>query len=248
MTKYLLLITFSLIFSFGVDSSESTHKSYALNVIPVATPPVQSETDKLVLDKNEVYLPCPPGYRCIGGRVCDSDMTIVVSAGKSQSNQLNYEYTVSGGRIIGEGAKVTWDMTGAEPGTYQIRVDIEDKSKGQKQTETKIITVKNHNCFMDCVCPTLSANAPTSPTKAGEMMIFTANVSGGSGEEITYNWTISDGEIIEGQGTPVIKVSTNPKMAGKTIEATVEIGGVCEECLKTESASGSVASAKRVKK
>ncbi len=247
MLKYLLLITLSLIFSFRFNSNESTHKSYALNVMPMATPPIQSETDKLILDKNEFYLPCPPAYRCIGGRGCDYNMTIAVSAGKSQNKQLNYEYTVSGGRIIGEGAKVTWDMTGAEPGTYQIRVDIEDKSKGQKRAESETITVKNHNCFMDCVCPTLSVNAPTSPTKAGETMIFTADVLGGV-EDITYNWTISDGEIIEGQGTPVIKVSTNSKMAGKIVKATVEIGGVCEECTKTESANGSVASTKRGKK
>jgi hypothetical protein len=248
MSKYLLLIVFSLIFSFGVDSSQSTRKSYALNVIPMATPPEQNETDKLVLDKNTICAPCPPGVKPLPRLPCEHNMAIVVSASKSINDKDVYSYTISGGRIVGEGAKVVWDMTGAQPGTYQIRVDIKDKSKGQKRTESATITVLDGGCVWDCVCPTLTVDAPKSPVEIGEAMTFTANVSGGSGEEITYNWTISDGEIIEGQGTPFIKVSTNSKMAGKTIEATVEIGGVCEQCPKTESASVSVASAKRVKK
>lgn len=248
MSKYLLLITIFLIFSSEFDSSESSRKSYVLNVNRITTSSKRTETEKLVLDKNTVCPPCPPGHRSCSVVKCDDNMAITVSASKPENDKAIYKYTVSGGRIIGEGAKVVWNMTGAQPGTYQIRVDIEGKSKEQKQSETKTITVFSNQCICDCVCPTLSVDPPTSPTEAGEAMTFAANVIGGSGDTITYNWTVSVGEIIEGQGTPVIKVSTNSKMAGKTIKATVEIGGVCEECPKTESASSSVASAKRVKK
>lgn len=248
MSKYLLLITFSLIFSFGVNSSESTRKNYALNVIPMATPPVQGETDKLILDKNTVCAPCPPGAKPLPRLSCEHDMAIMVSASKSINDKDVFSYTISGGRIVGGGAKVVWDLTGAQPGTYQIRVDIESKSKGQKRTESATVTVLDGGCVWDCFCPTLTIDAPKSPVEIGETIIFSASVSGGSGEEITYNWTISDGKIIEGQGTPVIKVSTNSKMAGKIVKATIEIGGVCEECPKTESASSSIVRAKRVKK
>ena len=82
-------------------------------------------------------------------------------------------------------------------------------------------------------------------------MSFTANVSGGSQSDVTYSWTISDGKIIEGQGTPSITVATNYKMAGKTVKATIEIGefgGLCEACLKIQSASGLVSETKRIKK
>ena len=48
-----------------------------------------------------------------------------------------------------------------------------------------------------------------------------------SAEEITYKWTISAGAIIEGQGTPTIKVDA---AGAAEITATVEIGGVCDEC------------------
>jgi hypothetical protein len=175
-------------------------------------------------------------------------MTIVVSVGQVENNQLKYEYTVSGGRIIGEGEKVTWNMTGAQPGTYQININTVDKSNGQNWTETKVITVSSQQCDHCSFCPALTVNAPKSSTIAGKEMIFTANVNGVSADTITYTWNVSDGEIIEGQGTAVIHVATDSKMAGKTVKATVEIEGVCSECPKTESAEGSVINAKRIKK
>ncbi len=61
-------------------------------------------------------------------------------------------------------------------------------------------------------------------------MTFTANVSGGSQDDsdVKYTWTTSQGEIISGQGTPVITVQTTPEMAGENVTATVEIGGLCD--------------------
>ncbi|HLM61340.1 MAG TPA: hypothetical protein VK308_11080, partial [Pyrinomonadaceae bacterium] len=110
-----------------------------MNVSPTATPtPVQTEeSDEIVLDEKVVSPPCPPGVRPQPGSACSDDMTIAISAVKPENRQLKYEYTVSGGRVIGEGTKVIWDLTGAQPGTYQIRVDIEDNSTKQRRTETE---------------------------------------------------------------------------------------------------------------
>lgn len=253
MHRYFYLLPFLIfsIWSAGFNPSDSDNKNCSLIVSPTATPTpaVTNESEEIVLDKKLVCLPCLPGRRSIGDSGCaDQNTMITVSSVKPGNNMVKYEYTISGGRIIGEGAKVIWDMTDTQPGTYQIRIDIEDRFTGQKRAETKIITVQDPNCFMDCDCPTLSVNASTTPIKAGETISFTANVGGGSQAEVTYNWTISEGEIIEGQGTPNIKVATNPKMAGKIVKATVEVGEICEECQKTESASVSIANVKRNKK
>ena len=255
MYKYLslLLITFSLIFLLEFNSNRPNAENYFPSVKLATTPtPVNTnESEKVTLDKDVVCHPCPPGNQPVHGRAeCDSDMVITVFGGKSDDNSLKYEYTISGGRIIGEGAKISWDMTGAQPGTYQIRVDIEDKSKEQKRTETKTIEVKDGSCFYDCVCPTLSLVSSASTVKEGETVIFTANVSGvNSDQKITYNWTISDGEITEGQEMPVIRVATNSEMAGKIVKATVEIGGICEVCLgRTETANVTIIKTKRAKK
>lgn len=246
----LLLLLFSSIFWFGFNSDSLIHKSHSANVSPTVTPTPDSSSDSvgIELDRDITSRPCPPGYRCRGN--CDSNMSIVVtiSDAKSENHQLNYNYTVSGGRIVGEGAKVNWDLTGASPGTYKITVGVVDKLGNQLQTATKIITVQECEDGGDCVCPTLSVDAPALPAQAGEAMIFIANVTGGAADNLTYNWTISDGQIIEGQGTPVIKVATNSKMVGKTVTATVEISGVCEVCPKTETGTGKVATKKRKKK
>jgi hypothetical protein len=134
------------------------------------------------------------------------------------------------------------------PGTYTITINIMDKSDAQPQTATKTVTVRDFEDGADCFCPSLSVDSPASPTQAGATMIFIANVNGGGASNITYNWTISDGEIIEGQGTPTIKVATNSKMGGKIVTATIEISGVCEECPKTETGMGKIVVKNRKKK
>jgi hypothetical protein len=68
-------------------------------------------------------------------------------------------------------------------------------------------------------------------------MTFTANVSGGSQQSVTYNWTVSSGTISSGQGTPSITVATDSSMAGGNVTATVNIGGTDPSCNCTTSAS-----------
>lgn len=37
-----------------------------------------------------------------------------------------YDYKVSGGKIIGQGANVVWDLSGVKPGTYTITAAVDD--------------------------------------------------------------------------------------------------------------------------
>ncbi len=78
-----------------------------------------------------------------------------------------------------------------------------------------------------CECPTLSVVRIEPVAYRNKNLMFAANVSGGSGETITYTWKVSAGKIVEGQGTSAIKVDAK---GAQEIIATVEIGGVCEEC------------------
>jgi hypothetical protein len=71
-------------------------------------------------------------------------------------------------------------------------------------------------------------------------MTFTANVSGGSQDTVTYNWSVDKGTIIEGQGTPVITVSTEG-LENTTVTATVDVGGLCGDCPGTDTETGVVA-------
>jgi hypothetical protein len=61
-------------------------------------------------------------------------------------------------------------------------------------------------------------------------MTFTATVSGGSQDQVTYNWSVSEGSITSGQGTPSITVQAPSNEAGGNITATVELGGLDPNC------------------
>ncbi len=197
----------------------------------------------LGLGETIVSPPCPPGQRPRSGQPCSDDQTVTVAttAVDPENDVLTYNYTVSGGRIVGSGANVSWDLTGAQPGTYTITAGVDDSCGVCGQTQTKTITVAACDCEVVCACPTLDVTGPAGITTPGETMTFTANVSGGTGETVTYNWAVTSGTIIEGQGTPVVRVATTPEMAGTNVTATVNIGGVCEECKKDDSETAGIA-------
>ena len=91
--------------------------------------------------------------------------------------------------------------------------------------------VRECDCHAPCICPALDVSGG-GRIKAGENVTFKANVAGGSDTSgLTYKWTISQGEIIAGEGTAEITVRTTKEMSG-TIEATAEITGpgFCEMC------------------
>ncbi len=85
-----------------------------------------------------------------------------------------------------------------------------------------------------CVCPTIKIGGAESADDG--YPTFTAELLGGNEDGvITYKWDISGGKIIEGQGTPMIKVDAEDS---KEVTATVEIGGLdCEECDRFASAT-----------
>ena len=84
-------------------------------------------------------------------------------------------------------------------------------------------------------CPDVYVSSAESVTP-GATVTFTANVSGGDPRVTpTYNWFISDGEIISGQGTSSISVSTTNLKAGTSITATLDVGGFERSCSTSES-------------
>ena len=68
----------------------------------------------------------------------------------------------------------------------------------------------------------------------GETVTFTANVNE-EDESFVYNWSVSDGTIVEGLGTPVVKVITTPEEAEKEITVTVELKNFPSNCVNKAS-------------
>ena len=204
-----------------------------------------ANVDSVTLGDTVITLPCRPGFTSRSG-ACNDNKTISVAtkASDPENDVLTYNYTVSGGRIVGPiGANVSWDLSTAQAGTYTITTGVDDGCGFCGKTDTKTIRVEEcADCVATekpCACPTLSVSGPSGLTNAGDSMTFTATASG----DLTYNWTVSNGTISSGQGTPVITVSTTKEMAGSNVTATVSIGGTearCQ-CQTTGSETASIA-------
>jgi hypothetical protein len=142
-------------------------------------------------------------------------------------NPVRYSWRASGGQIDGDGPTVNWDLTGLAPGYYKAFLDITNGTASEECQAFSTTTI-----LVRCVppvCPNVSIVCPDRLV-VDEPITFSANMSGGSGDvSSTYNWTVSAGRIIEGQGTPTIKVDTKG-LAGETIKATFAIGGYPQTC------------------
>jgi len=186
--------------------------------------------NSVTLSDSEITIGCQPGYKSASGSCDDSrSVSVATSASDPENDPLVYNYTVSGGRIVGSGANVTWDLSGVEKGTYTITTGVDDGCGVCGKTDTKTITVKEcADCVKLCDCPSVSVSGPAGITNPGQSMTFTANVSGGA--NVTYNWTVSAGTISSGQGTSSITVDTTKEMANTSVTASLQIGGLDENC------------------
>lgn len=190
-----------------------------------------ANVDSVDLSATVITLPCRPGYRSTSGSCNDSVKTISVTthASDPENDVLTYNYTVSGGRVVGTGANVQWDLSSAQVGTYTITTGVDDGCGVCGKTDTRTIKVQEcPDCVVisTCSCPPLSVSGPSGVTNPGDAMTFTASAGG----DVTYNWSVSAGTIESGQGTPSISVRTTPDMAGSNVTATVKIGGTDPAC------------------
>jgi hypothetical protein len=202
-----------------------------------------ANVNSVTLSDTTITLGCKPGYRPREGTTCNdsSSISVATSASDPENDVLTYNYTVSGGRIVGTGANVSWDVGGLAPGTYTITAGVDDGCGLCGKTQTQTITIAECDCVIECQCPSLSVTGPAGVTERGGAMTFTANVSGGTAQNITYNWSVSAGTIASGQGTPSITV-TAPSDGTTNVTATVEIGlDVDCACTKTASETAPVA-------
>lgn len=205
---------------------------------------IPANVTALTLSDSEIKLGCKPGFVPKEGQTCNDSSSVNVSttAVDTENDVLTYNYTVSGGRVVGTGANVSWDVGGLQPGTYTITAGVDDGCGLCGKTETKTITIAECDCIQACNCGTLSVTGPAGTTDPGSTMTFTANLSGGSASP-TYNWTVSAGTIESGQGTPSITVATTSEMADSNVTATVQLGGLdpaCN-CPSTASETGGIA-------
>ena len=243
----LLLVAVSLFVSLSFTLRAIADKNQFAFANPTATPTPEllAEIQTVNLDRETAIIPCPVGNLIKENPSCKDDMQVNIRAtAKSLNNsEFDYYYTVSGGKIIGQGASVIWDLTGVKYGDYTVTVQVGHEYQFSDKTISKTIKVYecSHCSFVCRPCPSVSVSGGGT-IKSGETVEFSARVSNGNQKDYSYDWTVSQGEIIEGQGTSKIKVKTSSETIG-TLIATVKIGELanhCQPCRPTASETATV--------
>ncbi|MGH9944389.1 MAG: hypothetical protein ACRD9R_18740, partial [Pyrinomonadaceae bacterium] len=180
-------------------------------------------TVSLSTDRNVLTLCARDAARAV------TEVRLKADARSPDGNQLRYAWTVSGGRVVGEGANTIWDLSGVSPGVYTAQVDV---TSGPDPDCTALATTAVR--VVECpplreFCPSISINCP-EVEQTGNTITFSADVTGGTpGVTSSYNWTVTAGRIVGGQGTPSITVDTTG-LGGRDIKAVVEVGGYGRIC------------------
>jgi len=71
----------------------------------------------------------------------NKQITVDVEALDPENDVLTYNYVVSGGKIIGSGAKVTWNLQSVPNGTYTMTVGVDDGAGIVGKTITKSVVI-----------------------------------------------------------------------------------------------------------
>jgi hypothetical protein len=109
---------------------------------------IRANVEDLVLSANEITAECdeaPAQNKNRSGGIKKISVTTV--ARDAENDVLTYNYTISGGKIVGQGANVVWDLTGVKPGIYTITASVDDGGGVGGQTKTQTVIIKeNLNC------------------------------------------------------------------------------------------------------
>src|SRR5207253_10413865 len=143
-----------------------------------------------------------------------SRIRLIATARSADGGPLRYRWTTNGGRLRGEGANPTWDLTGVQPGAYQAVVEVDNGRELDCVAFSSVSVV-----VTDCpppppppppppLCPTVTVSCPEVATENASVT-FTATISGGTSDiRPSYNGTVSAGRIASGQRTPSFTVAT----------------------------------------
>ena len=96
----------------------------------------------LILSATEIAADCNHSAQnksCSGEA---KEISVEAVANDPEDDVLTYNYTVTGGRIVGKGSKVVWDLTGVKPGTYTITAGVDDGCGVCGMTQTKEVVVR----------------------------------------------------------------------------------------------------------
>jgi hypothetical protein len=98
-----------------------------------------ANVDRLNLSQDVIFVNCPAGQK----RCSENKQTIDIwtEASAAFTDLFTYNYVISGGKIVGKGAKVVWDLSNAKPGEYLITAGVDDGCGVCGKTQTRKVYV-----------------------------------------------------------------------------------------------------------
>jgi hypothetical protein len=203
-------------------------------ILPLALVGIHAfSSEALAQKEKEALTYAPPTVTLTSDRtVVDANETALVqltARASPNNNPIRYRWRVTSGRIDGEGAAVAWQLAGVAPGQHKAYLVINTGSANElcEATAYTLVTVKP--VVPKPTCPTVGITCPEQ-IKAGQPVTFSSSLSGGTGNVPSiFNWTVSSGRIISGQGTSSITVDTSG-LEGQSLKASLSMGAYEVEC------------------
>src|SRR5687768_6041331 len=183
-----------------------------METLTYAPPTLTLTSDRTVVDAGET-----------------AQVQLTARATSPNNNPIRYSWRVTSGQIAGEGAAVAWQLAGVAPGQHKAYLVINTGAANELCEATAYTMVTVRPAAPKPTCPNVGITCPEQ-IKAGQPLTFSSSLSGGTGNVPSiFNWTVSSGRIISGQGTSSITVDTSG-LEGQSLKASLTMGGYEVEC------------------
>jgi outer membrane protein OmpA-like peptidoglycan-associated protein len=113
-----------------------------------------------------------------------------VMASDPDNDPLTYTWVADGGAVDGNGSEGRWTSAGAAPGTYKVRVRVDDGRGGTADCSSDIRVELRPNRP-----PSMSCSADRNSVMAGEPVQILATASDPDNHPLTYAWKSSGGRL-----------------------------------------------------
>jgi len=173
---------------------------------PPPPPPNRSPVASCSADKSMVYAESGDVV-AVRGQASDPD-----------NDSLTYSWTATGGTVEGSGPEVRWNSSGSAPGTYTVKLRVDDGRGGTADCSVGMRVEPRTNRP-----PTMSCSADRSSMVVGERVQITATASDPDNDPMTFSWRTSGGQIV-GSGSSVRFVTSDLAPGRCTVTGRVDDG------------------------
>jgi outer membrane protein OmpA-like peptidoglycan-associated protein len=119
------------------------------------------------------------------------DIVAVHAAASDPDNDpLTYSWVTTGGSVEGNGADARWNSSVATPGTYTVKVRVDDGRGGTADCSTDIGVQPRPNRP-----PTMTCSADRNSVLAGEPVQIVATANDPDNDPLAYSWDSSGGQV-----------------------------------------------------